>query len=148
MNRIARPLAAGLALLALSACGKPLGPLASVSTDEVNPTGQIIRWTSGESLTFIFAVKEAEGKTGVCGAYSTYGSGNSLFEDELLRALAIEAAGERIAHGVEFFARTGTADPGSINGTTLNCALFDTPWREAYGAVAPDIVLTQRSFYD
>ncbi len=138
--------ACALTLLALGGCAGGVTEIGSVDYTEVDTKYEVISWTTGSSNTYYYAVVERDGFTAVCGAWSESGARQQVPAFQFLAAMAVDAAGDRLVQGLNYFLATGRAEPGEINGTTLACGKTDRPWSEAYAATPPELVLTQRRF--
>ena len=90
------------------------------------------RWDSGTTVYVLLKAYDADGKVGVCGAWSARGGSATIsnLHTDVLAAGILTIDGERLLQGLNFLAEHGPE--GELVGKTSNCVVVDKPWKKSF----------------
>jgi hypothetical protein len=131
-------------ILALAACARtqPAG------FDAVGP-GYAVgggTWNTGGGITAAARVLEREGRTVVCGAWTTdRQSVLSLpYNSDVMQAASVYLGGERLVQNLGFMAYVPETD--SLAGVQARCVASSVSWRPEFAQMAPGLRFPRMAF--
>ena len=94
-------------------------------------------WSSGGGITTVARVFERDGRTAVCGAWTTdpQSAISEMHNDGVIEAGSISIGGRRLVQNLSFMPRVRYAE--NIAGAPANCVVTSVPWQPEYATMAP-----------
>ncbi len=135
MNFI-RGIICGVTLLLVGACATGT-PIAGQTIDDSYRIDGF-RWKDGATVYVPIKVFNADGKTGVCGAWSARGGAviSRDFNDQVMDAGSIILDGTTLVRGLTFMQEHGP--DGELTGKSSNCVRTDVDWQPSFAGKRPD----------
>lgn len=143
----ARPFAAlGIsALFALGACATTGTPVGSVPVDEGFTTSGA-RFSTGTTIDFAIAPREADGRLALCGAYVVRNPTAQTipYTTQALSSGAVQIDGETVLSDPTGFRRID--EDAGLLGAPARCLATETPWRPGFAEARPETTFVRQTF--
>lgn len=96
-------------------------------------------WNTGGGITTVVDLREHNGATVVCGAWTTDRQSALTHgrNREVMAAASVYAGGTRLVHDLGFMTRVPYAD--NLVGARANCVRTSVPWREEFAETEPRV---------
>ncbi|MEO1491194.1 MAG: hypothetical protein AAFV19_03465, partial [Pseudomonadota bacterium] len=134
----------GAALLSMTACATGT-PIAGQTIDDSYRVDGF-RWDSGTTVYVMLKTFNADGKTGVCGAWTARGGSSNIshLNTEMMDAGSVALDGTTLVNGLGFMKEHGGT--GDLKGQASNCVKTDVDWQPAFANERPDAVFPRMRF--
>lgn len=124
-----------LALLAACARGEPAG-FDTVGPDYVAGGGE---WNTGGGITVAARAFERDGRTLVCGAWTTTRQAGVTYayNRDVMEVGSVYLAGERLVQNLSFMTETRASE--NLAGASAGCVASPVDWRPAFAGAEPRV---------
>lgn len=134
-----------LVSLGLAACTGKGTPLPGQAIDNSYVVDGI-RWDSGTTIYVLARTFDANGKVGVCGAWSARGGSSivSQFHQDVMAAGRVVLDGTTVVLGLTFMQEHGEST--ELRGAAANCVRSDVDWQPGFAEQKPDVDFPRMRF--
>lgn len=135
-----------LALTLAAACAR----YGEAGFDSVGP-GYAVgggEWNTGGGITAVARVLERDGRTVVCGAWTTdrQSTLSAPLNYGVMEAGSVYAAGTRLVQNLSFMAEV--PEPDDLAGAEASCVTSSVPWRAEFGAAEARLRFPRLAYLD